>query len=645
LGEHDASIADDGKPVQSRAGSVASNSIPADIEGMSGSASRGALILCVLLWAIFAAIAWAAVRGKSPTMDEPSHAVTGWFNLHAQDYRLSPDVPPLWEDWIALAMGADAMRYDPTSAAYLNIRVHHNVAAAGVVPWDVQMVYRTPENDGFAIMRRARIMALACGIALAGLIGWCAWQLGGAPAAVAATFVYVWDPNFLGHAPLVKNDVAMSLAYLAGAYAVWRVGVRFNWLTASGVMLLIAAAVLVKFTGILLFGVMFVALVWRSLDSASWPILGRLVTGRFAKLAAALSLIVATCLFTYVAIWAAYDFRFDAGPGGLSLDVSSFLETLRYVQVFNVVHHPPSPAELAAWDFPASTRAILYCRTHHLLPEAWTIGAILTQSGSESRLCFLAGAFYNGGKWSYFPLAAFFKSPLATIIAVVLAAVIGLHAARRGLLRDANNRWAAIALGAGAIVYAAVIVTSNVNIGLRHAFPVYPFVFIAIGVAAGRMWRFGHAAQAMVILLAIGLAVETAAAFPNYISFFGIASGGASNGYNLLSDSNLDWGQDLPALAQWQREHPGTLLYLDYFGRADPAAYGIQYVNVEGGYQFGPPFMMPGLPGVLAVSATNLHLASAYDPPPSWYGLIKGRQPRAILDDTIYLYQIDPTHP
>jgi hypothetical protein len=225
---------------------------------------------------------------------------------------------------------------------------------------------------------------------------------------------------------------------------------------------------------------------------------------------------------------------------------------------------------------------------------------------------------------------------------VVLAAAIGLHALRRGLLRDAQSRWAFVALFVAAGVYTAVILQSNVNIGLRHAFPVYPFVFIAVGLAAGRMWSAGRAARALAILLAVCLVAETAAAFPDYINFFGIAAGGAGNGYQLLSDSNLDWGQDLTALAAWRRQHPDVVLYLDYFGRADPAAYGIQYVNLEGGYQFGPPFEMPDRPGVMAVSATNLHLAGAFDPPPAWYALIKGRAPREILNGTIYLFDVNP---
>jgi hypothetical protein len=188
---------------------------------------------------------------------------------------------------------------------------------------------------------------------------------------------------------------------------------------------------------------------------------------------------------------------------------------------------------------------------------------------------------------------------------------------------------------------------SNVNIGLRHFFPVYPFVFIGVGLTASRLWASGRLARCLVLLIGLGLAVETAWAFPNYINFFGVLCGGPAAGFNLLSDSNLDWGQDLPALAAWQQEHSDVPLYLDYFGRCEPAVYGIRYFRlqtVQEAGAVGPPSVVPDRPGVIAVSATDLHLALAADPPLPWIGLIKGQNPTAVLNGTIYLFRIDPKH-
>src|SRR2546426_11865603 len=44
---------------------------------------------------------------------------------------------------------------------------------------------------------------------------------------------------------------------------------------------------------------------------------------------------------------------------------------------------------------------------------------------------------------------------------------------------------------------------------------------------------------------------STLAARPYFIPFFNVLAGGAKGGVNLLSDSNLDWGQGLPAPRRW----------------------------------------------------------------------------------------------
>ena len=147
----------------------------------------------------------------------------------------------------------------------------------------------------------------------------------------------------------------------------------------------------------------------------------------------------------------------------------------------------------------------------------------------------------------------------------------------------------------------------------------------------------------MVVCTTIALlAIESGVAFPNYLSFFNAAAGGSRNGINLLSDSNLDWGQDLPALAAWRRQHPEGELYLSYFGTADPAHYGITYRNLPGGYLLGPPAEWPPGPGYVAVSATNLqgvNSTPANDFGPLLQPLRK-IDPVAVLGGSIYVYRI-----
>jgi hypothetical protein len=46
-----------------------------------------------------------------------------------------------------------------------------------------------------------------------------------------------------------------------------------------------------------------------------------------------------------------------------------------------------------------------------------------------------------------------------------------------------------------------------------------------------------------------------------------------------LLDSNLDWGQDLERLRRFLQENKVATVYLSYFGRADPAEFGIRGIR------------------------------------------------------------------
>jgi hypothetical protein len=629
--------------VRRRFFTLASGMNPADGRDMSGIGRRTiALVLCGSLCIIFTVVSWCAVRGKSATWDEPSHALTGWLMLNRQDYRLSPDVPPLWEKWIALPMGANALTFDPNSPLYRSFRIKHDLFL-----WCVQTLYRTAGNDGIALVNRGRAMALVLGVILAILIGRWAWKLAGPTAAVAAMLLYCMDPNFLGHAPLVKNDVAFALLYFATAYAIWRAGQRLTFMNASAVALLTAIAVSVKLSGLLLGPVVFLALLIRACMNEPWIILGKEIYLRSKRVYAVLALCVATGVATYIILWASYGFRFAAGPNGMMMDTAYYIETLKRVQVFIKANGHPQPMDLENWRMPLSTSVVVFLEDKHLLPQAWTSGFVLTQTGDINRGAFLLGLRYSGGHWFYFPLAALFKAPLATIAAVIFAFVIGRRALKRGLLITSANYWTAVAIGVPFVLYAIAIMTANLNIGLRHAFPLYPFAFVAISLAVAKVWetaapKAGQATKGQVLLLvlAAGLVAESAAAYPDYIAFFNAAF--ASHRLWLLSDSNFDWGQDLPLIKAWQDKHPDVPLFLEYFGLCDPAAYGIHYINVPGGYLFGPQPVWPAVPGEVAISATDLQGPYSADPANDLASIFRGRKPQEILGHTIYLFDFDP---
>src|SRR5262249_2917946 len=126
-----------------------------------------------------------------------------------------------------------------------------------------------------------------------------------------------------------------------------------------------------------------------------------------------------------------------------------------------------------------------------------------------------------------------------------------------------------------------------------------------------------------------------------------------SQGYRWLTDSNLDWGQDLKGLAQYRREHADEPFYLSYFGSAYPEYYGIQAQFLPGfNSQMGEKtrrkeeVKFDDVPSgaTVAISATNLSgvYLRNYRLPGTERFLtrLQQLQPVAKIGNTIFIYHL-----
>ena len=274
----------------------------------------------------------------------------------------------------------------------------------------------------------------------------------------------------------------------------------------------------------------------------------------------------------YGLIWAAYGFRFAPTPDPNGLFNDTVIDVCRYRETL-VAHGSPERVPMSVlnewakdWRPSRTVKTAQWINAHRIFPQAWTEGLLYTYGASLTRPTFLLGQTSISGWWYYFPLAILFKTPLATLGAILLAAIFF-----RWWKLKTPDYWRFCA-SICPVFYFAIAVRSHLNLGIRHILPVYPFLFLFIGVAAARSWqRWPRAAGTLISLFVIGLAIETLSAFPDFIPFFNVvAAAGSRGGLDLLSDSNIDWGQDLPALARWQGAHPDRPLYLCYFGSSDP---------------------------------------------------------------------------
>jgi hypothetical protein len=400
-----------------------------------------------------------------------------------------------------------------------------------------------------------------------------------------------------------------------------------------------ALCLTIKFSGVFALPVVAIALLARALLGGPWLLGSTHVHDRRVRLAISACLLLLCSLVAWGSVWAAYGFRYRATGDDRPLDMQSQVAEAQRRQFEADAGRVLSPDEWARVDMSMldevpTSRRLAALGESGLVPEAWAFGLAHVHARSLSRPSYLLGDVRVAGWWYYYPLAYAFKTPVALIALVLIAAALAMRTPRGW---QPATRIAAIAVIVPGAVYAAFAMNSAMNMGIRHFLPVYPSIALAVGLVMATR-QLGWARGVSIVLVALA-AMESIARHPHHLAFFNLAAGGSRGGLMLLGDSNLDWGQDLPLLAEWQKRHPDTTLYLTYFGSADPASYGIRYRNVPPGYAFNPTIdgYDPAQPGVLAVSATTLQSIFRPDLRPT-FERIAGRTPREVLGGTIYLY-------
>ncbi|MDY7041820.1 MAG: hypothetical protein SVX38_13265, partial [Chloroflexota bacterium] len=150
--------------------------------------------------------------------------------------------------------------------------------------------------------------------------------------------------------------------------------------------------------------------------------------------------------------------------------------------------------------------------------------------------------------------------------------------------------------------------------------------------------------KAVSALLAVWYLASALFIYPDYLAYFNELAGGPANSYRWLVDSNLDWGQDLPALRRYVEARGLTELYLSWFGSARPDHYDISYRPLPGyplhqghaeEFAFNPYHPAPG---TYAISATNLQGVALRDRDTfTWF---HQRQPTARIGYSIFVYEV-----
>jgi hypothetical protein len=248
---------------------------------------------------------------------------------------------------------------------------------------------------------------------------------------------------------------------------------------------------------------------------------------------------------------------------------------------------------------------------------------------------FFLGEISQGGWIAYFPVALLMKLPPLTL----LLAGVSLWMFRRGAPWSAG--------GPAVLVPLAILLVSllfaRLDVGVRYALPLWPLIILAASRAATLPLPTAPVTKTLIALALVYHASAAIRVAPHDLAFFSDFVGGPSRGLRYLSDSNLDWGQDIETLGQWlARREPPRRLYLAYFGTADPRAYGVRYWPAPNSCPHSAPWVPDPEPvsgrDLLAISAMNLQGAFFGDP--DAYAWVRARRPVAVLGYSIWIFDI-----
>lgn len=575
------------------------------------------------------ALNMANIFGQSPTVDEFAHVPAGYSYWVKQDFSLYPQNPPLIKMLLALPLKFMDLQFP--------LKAYQN-AAGPWAPWFFgDALARANPVKVLRVYAAARVMNMLLG-ALLGLVvfGWTARHFG-MFAGTAAMALTVTSPTVLAHAGIATVDVGTTLFFLLALLAFHR---SLEWPSLINTALAgtaLGLALLSKFTCLLLLPVwgaqvlISTGLDWREQRRGSG--IGRdsgiprqrLVTGLVVPIVA-LAVLNGGYLFKHVGV-----------TPNQTHGASRFMKVL----INNGLGDIPLP-----------------------LPRDYMTGLDLqlTDVAQGEFPNYVNGRWQKEGVWYYFGEALLLKETIPGILIMLIALLTGVWRGLKNISGPALGRvtplWLFLYFPA-LIFFTAVSLSGNLQLGVRYMLPVIPLLFMAAAIVLlGNKNTFTPRTKSAkrAMFLRIGLvgtlclwqAVVVVRAHPLYLSYFNCVAGftsSAEGGAAYLLDSNLDWGQDLPALADELEKLGRPEVGLLYFGHAHPRWYGIKahlpgpddrYVAISVNFLYGYPYALPYLgrwsrrpPMISDAPLQGVRQLAAY---------YKTRQPLFRAGGSIYLY-------
>ncbi|PIP46305.1 MAG: hypothetical protein COX15_00995 [Candidatus Colwellbacteria bacterium CG23_combo_of_CG06-09_8_20_14_all_42_19] len=531
------------------------------------------LILGVIILTSFV-ISASVSNEESAIMDELAHIPAGYGYVKHLDYRLNPEHPPLVKILSALPLSFMDLNFSLDSP-YWKSDVNGQWAVG------TQFLYESG-NDADQIIRWARLGPIILTLILIFFIYWWSKELLGPWWALLPSALFAFSPTVLAHGHYVTTDIGAALGMFISIYYFIKYHIqpsRKNLIIAG---LAFGIAQLLKFSAVILIPYFIILLTffygagvyrnWRF--TASGTKLKHFLGEAFKKFKNLL-------LIFFIGFLLVYPFYFvttlNYPPEKQRADTDSILTSF--------AGGKPSEGEfcnpvrcLAELDVWASDKPLLRPYAEYLLG----VLMVLQRSAGGNTTYFL-DEVSAAGWWYYFPLTYLMKEPLPILILIFIALVISLFNIRRAL-KEKRPTFAdylethpgEFAILLFVIAYGAYSINSTLNIGIRHLLPLMPFMYILTASSLKHWFKSNFFKKqvklGIIMLLLIWFLSDVGLNYPYYLSYFNQGLG-TKNGWQYVTDSNYDWGQDLKRLKTFVELNGIDKIAVCYFGGGNPKYY------------------------------------------------------------------------
>ena len=577
-------------------------------------------ILPIIIITCALALAISSVWEDSLIVDEIPHVGAGYSYWATGDMRLNPEHPPLVKDLAGLPLQFMDLEDEPAFASrFWNTDINGQ--------WDFgrQLIFQSG-NDADKVAHAAKPPVFIFFILAAWLLfKWIRERYGFWPG-IVGLILFTFSPTVLAHARFVTTDLAAAWGILTATFFFLRYLEKPTWKNLLIAGLIFGLAQLTKFSVFLLvpyFGLL--AIIWSLVKSRGFLAGARVVLGTILLMVVGYGLVV----------WPVYGLHTRNYP--VELQQRDMQAQIGYAK--------PEFARqlvLALADKP-------YLRAF----DQYLFGLLMVnQRQAGGNTIYYRGEVVQSGGPSYFPLVYFIKETLA-FWAFVLLALLGVFLTKNYKLKTINSirehfpEWAMLLW---LIIYWGISIQSKLNIGVRHLLPVFPFTIILVtaGIASLRnKLRIENkkillSAFYFLISILLGWQIyENVSIYPYYLTYFNQSAGGPENGYKIVVDSNLDWGQDLKRLTNFVEENNIEAIEVDYFGWSDPYYYLGQKTRWlhAGKYRSAAEFKASSQSdGWLALSATFKQ--NSKQNPATSYDWLDTYNPVAVIGHSIFVYHV-----